>query len=235
MSLSVAKQVGQFLCCNKFPGTYYTFCKFWGLGGIRSISVSFPILALRNPSWHKAARERSREHEKDWHRDLDAWTQKNETLYPPLDESVGIRPAEIYHGRAKIRHSAKKLFHVTHLVRNMNIDDAISKLYFINTKAARIVREVLIEAQEVAVNEHNVEFKSNLHIVHSFACVHSILSFPIFRACGRPPTLGSCRFANYYVMLREGPAPLPTPKRTALDKALQYVNDLKSRTIMDGL
>ena len=209
--------------------------KLYNVTNVRLLHVGSFTLALRNPSWHKSSRERSLEHEKDWHQDLDAWTEKNETLYPPLDENVGVRPAEIYYGRAKIRHSAKKMFHITHLVRNMNVDDAISKLYFINTKAARIVRDVLIEAQELAVNEHYVEFKSNLHIVHSFACVHSILSFPIFRACGRPPTLGSCRFCNYYVMLREGPAPMPTPKTTALDKALQYVAKLKSRTIVDGL
>ena len=213
----------------------FTDIKFLSVTNVRTFHGGHVTLALRNPSRFKAERKQSREHDNDWHRDLEGWTEKNQTLYPPLDEDIGVRPVELYYGRAKIRHSAKKMFHMTHLVRNMNIDDAISKLYYINTKASRIVREVLMEAQEVAVNEHNLEFKSNLHIVHSFACRHSILSFPIWRAGGRGPTMGDCRFCNYYVMLREGPAPLPTPKQTALDKALEYVAKLKSRTIVDGL
>jgi len=229
MNLTTLNKIGQMLCTYRIPN------RILCVESVRTFYASQAAFALRKPSRFKAERERSREHEKDWHRELDAWTEKNETLYPPLDENIGIRPVEIYYGRAKIRHSAKKMFHITHLVRNMNVDDAISKLYYINTKAAKIVREVLIEAQELAVNEHNLEFKSNLHIVHSFACPHSILSFPIYRAAGRPPTSGSCRFCNYYVLLREGPAPLPTPKKTALDKALQYIDTLKKRKIIDGL
>ena len=201
----------------------------------QSLHMNSCIYALRNPRWFKDARDRSREHEKDWHRDLEAWTQKNETLYPPLDENDGVRPAEIYWGRAKIRYSVKKFFHVTHLIRNMNIDEAIHKLTYINMGGAKIIKEILLEAQEEAVAKHNVEFKSNLHIVHSFAAEHSILNFLIYRAAGRPPTLGDCRFSNYYVMLREGPAPSPKPKETAEERALYYVEQLKQREIVDGL
>ena len=214
----------------KYVATHIRISRSFHLG-----NLSF---ALNNPLWHEQAKERSRSNENEWHRDLEAWTERNKTLYPPLDSNQGIRPAEIYHGRAKIRYSAKKLFHITHLVRNMNIDEAIYKLNFITekkVKGAKIVREILLEAQELAVNEHNVEFKSNLHIVHSFACEHSILPFIIYRATGRPPCKGSCRFSNYYVMLREGPAPAPQPKVTAIQKALEYVHELKSRTILDGL
>lgn len=204
----------------------------------KNFHVGSLVFALNNPIWHEQAKKRSQENENEWYQDMGAWTEKNKILYPPLHPDQGIRPAEIYHGRAKIRHSAKKMFHITHLVRNMNVDEAIYKLDFVcyrGNKSAKIVREILLEAQDMAVNEHNVEFKSNLHIAHSFACPHSILPFRIYRAAGRPPCKGSCRFSNYYVMLREGPAAAPTPKMTALDKALEYVSELKERTILDGM
>ncbi|CAK8686855.1 unnamed protein product [Clavelina lepadiformis] len=201
----------------------------------RGFHQSAHVLALRDPGQHRRIREQAQQHVNKWHRDLGEWTDKNEMLYPPMNPEDGIRPAEIYHGRAKIRYPTKKMIHVSCLVLNMNIDEAISKLDYINNKGAKIIREVLLEAQELAVKEHNVEFKSNLHVATSFTSKHSQIKFPIFRAAGRPPAIGHCRFANYYVMLREGPAPLPEPKITALDSALEYVESLRRRTIRDGL
>ena len=226
-----------------FGANIFKFCRqalgikneILGLTGVRSFHAGNCKLALRNPARFQNERNRSREHDNDWTRNLDAWTEKNNTIYPPLDEIQGIRPAEIYHGRAKIRQPEKKMFHVSHLIRNMNIDEAIYKLDYIKLKSAKIIREVLLEAQELAVRDHNVEFKSNLHVVHSFAAKHSSERFLIYRACGRTPCIGHCRFSNYYLMLREGPAPLPTPKKTALDQALAYVQELKDRKIIYGL
>ena len=46
----------------------------------------------------------------------------------------------------------------------MSIDEAIKQLSFHKLKGAKIIREVLEEAQELAVKQHNIEFKSNLWI-----------------------------------------------------------------------
>jgi len=51
----------------------------------------------------------------------------------------------------------------------MSIDEAIKQLSFVPKKGAQIVKEVLIEAQEIAVREHNFEYKSNMWIGESFA------------------------------------------------------------------
>lgn len=46
----------------------------------------------------------------------------------------------------------------------MTIDEAIKQMTFHNSKGAKYIKETLIEAQELAVREHNVEFKSNLWV-----------------------------------------------------------------------
>lgn len=46
----------------------------------------------------------------------------------------------------------------------MSIDEAIKQLSFHKMKGAAIIKEVLLEAQELAVAQHNIEYKSNLWI-----------------------------------------------------------------------
>lgn len=44
------------------------------------------------------------------------------------------------------------------------MDEAIRQLKFVNKKGAIHVREVIEEAKELAVKEHNVEFGSNMWV-----------------------------------------------------------------------
>jgi large subunit ribosomal protein L22 len=46
----------------------------------------------------------------------------------------------------------------------MSIDEAIKQLSFVLKKGAGDVKQALLEAQEMAVTRHNVEFKSNLWV-----------------------------------------------------------------------
>lgn len=46
----------------------------------------------------------------------------------------------------------------------MTIDEALKQLSFVNKKGAGFVRDTILEAQNLAITEHNVEFKSNLWI-----------------------------------------------------------------------
>lgn len=61
------------------------------------------------------------------------------------------------------------MFHIARFVRGMSVDEALKQLEFVNRKGGQIVRDAILEAQEKAVKEHNVEFKSNLWVSESFA------------------------------------------------------------------
>lgn len=57
----------------------------------------------------------------------------------------------------------------------MTVDEAVKQLSFVNKKGAKFVKEAILEAQELAVTRHNVEFKSNLWIGMYFY-VHMYMS-----------------------------------------------------------
>jgi len=56
------------------------------------------------------------------------------------------------------------MWYIACLVRGMPVDEAIRQLKFVNKKGAIHVREVIEEAKELAVKEHNVEFGSNMWV-----------------------------------------------------------------------
>lgn len=68
------------------------------------------------------------------------------------------------HQKANIKYSPKKLWYIASFIRGMTVDEAIKQLSFVNKKGAVFVKEAILEAQEKAVTQHNVEYKSNLWI-----------------------------------------------------------------------
>lgn len=46
----------------------------------------------------------------------------------------------------------------------MSIEEAIKQLNFITQKGNMMIKETLLEAQDLAVKNHNVEFKNNLNL-----------------------------------------------------------------------
>lgn len=56
------------------------------------------------------------------------------------------------------------MWYIACLIRGMTIDEAIRQLRFVAKKGAVSILETLQEAQEKAVKDHNVEFKSNLWV-----------------------------------------------------------------------
>lgn len=68
------------------------------------------------------------------------------------------------------------MWYIASFVRGMSIDEAIKQLSFVLKKGAAAVKETLLEAQELAVKQHNVEYKSNLWICkfhcHRYATWH---------------------------------------------------------------
>ncbi len=66
--------------------------------------------------------------------------------------------------KTNIKYSPWKMWYIASMIRGMSIDEAVKQLSFINKKGAIFVRDTILEAQEIAVKEHNVEFRSNLWI-----------------------------------------------------------------------
>lgn len=192
------------------------------------------VFGIRNPAQNKIIEAHSEYYEDYWSQELGSWSDNNNMLYKPSKPGDPHRPAEIYHGRAFIRYSPKKMWYMTKLIRNMNVDDAINYMNFVHMKGAKIIREILIEAQEIATNDHNVEYKSNLHVVQSFVLPAGCRKIVKWHGRGRV-NVNRSRFCNYYLMIREGQAPEWQPKNTAYSAALSYVEKLKMRTIHDGL
>ncbi|XP_056667493.1 39S ribosomal protein L22, mitochondrial isoform X2 [Monodelphis domestica] len=86
------------------------------------------------------------------------WEKKNKIVYPPQLPGEPRRPA----------------------IRGMSIDQAVAQMEFSDKKGAKIIKEVLLEAQDMAVRDHNVEFRSNLYIVLPLD-VDSVLSHKSLR------------------------------------------------------
>ena len=56
------------------------------------------------------------------------------------------------------------MWYIASFVRGMSVDEAIKQLSFSLKKGSAIVKNTIIEAQNLAVEKHNVEFKSNLWV-----------------------------------------------------------------------
>lgn len=66
--------------------------------------------------------------------------------------------------RTNIKYSPDKMWYIACLVRGLSVDEAIKQLSFVLKKGAQEAKEVIMEAQDLAVQKHNVEFRSNLWI-----------------------------------------------------------------------
>ncbi|KAL7292110.1 hypothetical protein TKK_0014383 [Trichogramma kaykai] len=138
--------------------------------------------------------------------DPQSFLRHNETFFPIQSPEEPRRPAYVCHQKTNIRYTPKKMLYVAWLVRGLSIDEAIKQLSFVSKKGAAIVKETLLEAQKMAVEQHNVEFKSNLWVAESFCskafCVKGVRR----HAKGRT---GEIRytFCHYFVRLEEGKPP----------------------------
>lgn len=56
------------------------------------------------------------------------------------------------------------MWYVASFIRGMTVDEALRQLSFCHKKGAGFVRDTILEAQDLAVKQHNVEFKTNLWI-----------------------------------------------------------------------
>lgn len=166
------------------------------------------------------------------------WPRKNE-LVQPIQENeheVGRRPATYHHYRENIKYSPKKMWHVVKFIRGMNIDEAIKQLKFIPHKGSQVTAEVLAEAQEIAVREHNFEFRSNMWIEEAL-CTKGLM----IKGIKKHARMRFGKINHYYVhlmiKLTEGDPPVHfyRPEKDGNDLLKDYYDELRSRKIPQGL
>ncbi|TNN69119.1 39S ribosomal protein L22, mitochondrial [Liparis tanakae] len=145
----------------------------------------------------------------------------------------------------KARHQELKSTHLRcpypPQIQGMSIDQAIAQLEFNDKKGAKIMKEVgggafpfvLEEAQEMAVKNHNVEYKSNLYVAESFSGKGKYLKRIRYHGRGMCGIMDRVN-CHYFVKLVEG-SPPRTEEKTSFDQAKEYVQGLKSRTIVHSL
>ncbi|XP_059272523.1 large ribosomal subunit protein uL22m isoform X3 [Mustela nigripes] len=136
------------------------------------------------------------------------WEKKNKIVYPPQLPGEPRRPAEIYHCRRQIKYSKDKMWYLAKLV--------------------------LLEAQDMAVRDHNVEFRSNLYIAESTSGRGQYLKRIRYHGRGRFGIMEKV-FCHYFVKLVEGPPPPREAPKTAVTHAREYIQELRNRTIIHTL
>ncbi|XP_046872424.1 39S ribosomal protein L22, mitochondrial isoform X2 [Hypomesus transpacificus] len=139
------------------------------------------------------------------------WERKNLTVYPPQLSNEPRRAA----------------------IKGLSIDEAIAQLEFNDKKGAKIMKEVLQEAQEMAVRNHNVEYKSNLFVADAFTGKGKYLKRIRYHGRGRFGIMDKVH-CHFFVKLMEG-VPPKVEEKTGFDLAKDYVQQLKNRTIIHSL
>ncbi|CAB3224947.1 unnamed protein product [Arctia plantaginis] len=150
----------------------------------------------------------------------------NKVIYPPQSADETPRPAFVCHQKTNIKYSPDKLWYIASFVRGMTVDEAVKQLSFVNKKGAIFVKEAILEAQELALKNHNVEFKSNLWVAESFSGKGMVIKGIRRHARGR---MGEVRYqyCHYFVRLEEGKPPTDYYKRNPLTPQEQLENWLE--------
>ncbi|XP_077536366.1 mitochondrial ribosomal protein L22 [Haemaphysalis longicornis] len=165
------------------------------------------------------------------------WPLQNDQIQPPPEgPSESPREAWVVHYRSQIRYSPKKMLPIAQMIRGMSVDEAIKQLSFVHRKGAKVVMEVLREAQELAVREHNVEYRSNLWVAESFCGKGATIKGIRRHARGKLGII-QYRFCHYFVRLVEGPPPehYYDPPLTPSQKLQEFIQELRDRRIIYSL
>lgn len=166
------------------------------------------------------------------------WPRKNDIIQAVQEneQEEGRRPATYHHYRENIKYSPKKMWYVTKFIRGMNIDEAVKQLKFMPHKGAQVAAEVLLEAQEIAVREHNFEFKSNMWIEEAL-CTKGLT----IKGLRKHARMRFGKVTHFYchlmIKLTEGDAPVHfyRPEKDGNDLIKDFYDELRSRKIPQGL
>ena len=129
------------------------------------------------------------------------------------------------------------MWYIASFIRGMSVDEAIKQLSFVLKKGAAHIKEALLEAQEMAVKHHNVEFKSNLWVAESF-CGKGRVFKGMRRHARRRVGEVEYKHVHYFVRLEEGSPPehyyLPGPQ-TPEQQLATWVEQMRKRKIINSL
>ncbi|XP_037070263.1 39S ribosomal protein L22, mitochondrial-like [Pollicipes pollicipes] len=165
------------------------------------------------------------------------WPLYNQRVYPPTAPDEPARPAFVCHVKTDVKYSQKKMWYIASMIRGMSIEEALKQLKFVNKKGAKIATEALLEAQDMAVKFHNVEFKNNLWVAESFATKARVLKGLRRHARVRVGVV-HYRYTHYFLRLEEGAPPeqyytdAPLPPEEMLR---QWLEQRRSKTIVHSL
>lgn len=164
------------------------------------------------------------------------WPRYNEIVQPVQSMTEERRPATYHHYRDNIKHSPKKMWYVTKFIRGMNVDEAIKQLEFLPYKGAQIAAQVLKEAQETAVRDHNFEFKSKMWIEEARCGKGLVIKGLRKHARMRFGTVHYF-YCHLMIKLTEGEPPVHfyRPPKDGNDHLKDYYDKLRSREIVQGL
>uniref|UniRef100_A0A336MMY7 Large ribosomal subunit protein uL22m n=1 Tax=Culicoides sonorensis TaxID=179676 RepID=A0A336MMY7_CULSO len=161
----------------------------------------------------------------------------NKTFFPPQSPDEEPRKAYVCHVKENIRYSPKKMWYIASFVRGMSVDEAVKQLSFVLKRGASAVKETILEAQEMAVTKHNVEYKTNLWVAESF-CTKGKYFRGIRRHARMRYGIVDYKHCHYFVRLEEGTPPvdyyqkaLPPPK----DRLEDWMNKMRNRKITNSL
>ncbi|XP_037895846.1 39S ribosomal protein L22, mitochondrial [Glossina fuscipes] len=165
------------------------------------------------------------------------WPLYNKVVHPPQKPDEEPRKGYVCHMRTNIKYSPDKMWYIAAFVRGMSVDEALKQLKFVLKKGATAVKEVIMEAQEMAVRDHNVEYKSNLWIAESFVGKGRVFKGVRRHARGRT---GEVRYkhCHYFVRLEEGEPPknyyLPVPQ-TPAQQLNKWLEQMRMRKVVNSL
>ncbi|XP_030564733.1 39S ribosomal protein L22, mitochondrial [Drosophila novamexicana] len=165
------------------------------------------------------------------------WLEYNKTVHPPQESDEEPRKAYVCHMRTNIKYSPDKMWYIAAFVRGMSVDEALKQLNFVLKKGATDVKETILEAQQMAVERHNVEYKSNLWIAESFVGKGRVFKGMRRHARGRFGRV-EYKHCHYFLRLEEGEPPqhyyLPEPQ-TPQQQLEQWLEQMRSRKVISSL
>ncbi|XP_067641544.1 large ribosomal subunit protein uL22m [Eurosta solidaginis] len=165
------------------------------------------------------------------------WLQYNKVVHPPQAPDEEPRKGYVCHMRCNIKYSPDKMWYIASFVRGMTVDEAVKQLSFVLKKGATHVKEVILEAQEMAVRNHNVEYKSNLWIAESNVGKGRYFRGIRRHARGRQGKV-EYKHCHYFVRLEEGEPPknyyLPVPQ-TPDQQLEKWFQQMRNRKITSSL
>ncbi|XP_058059773.1 large ribosomal subunit protein uL22m [Anopheles bellator] len=165
------------------------------------------------------------------------WLQYNKVMFPPQAPTDEPRPAYVCHQKTNIKYSPKKMWYVASFVRGMSVDEAVKQLSFIDKKGASFVKEAILEAVDMAVKRHNVEFRTNLWVAESFCGKGRVFKGIRRHARAR---FGEVEYkhCHYFVRLEEGSPPehyYHQAPKTGEQQLDDWISSMRRRKITTSL